>query len=988
MSNNYPITVEQIFKATNGGLDIYNKYLSLPAGVENGKKKFKLREEDKTPSCVLSNKDGIFLLKDFGVSGAKSPITFVMDHFGIEMGDAIKKIAADFNLLPGQTFYKPEKEFADTDLPENYWKVVFKNYENLSTIGRFIEPELAIEYAFKEVDYYEKVIISSKTNRKTLLTVKATNHYPIFVYLPHDVEYNQYPAPVKNKKKDFTAESYWCKLYEPKATKNESGFSSKHSYLGTKPERHVYGLDRILNKTDHKRILDIKSEIAASKDKYYIEELREELNDLMLDQVFVLSGGTDGLNCASLGNDVLWYGSESEQINSKEYQLLKTIAKKVINVPDIDAPGQKYGKEVAGKHWEMLSLWLPKDKMTKGGKDFRDWMNFYKSCDKEQLKNYFNLLLPTALKCKFFDKKVAKNGSVNYKINLSNLHYFLNVNNFYTYKIAHKHIDISTDEQIIFVFIQGNIVRRVTPRDIRRFCLNYIKEKGQKIDVANLILSTPYFNENHLLGLSDIELNFKNYDSENQYFFFQNQLVKISADSIDFKKHGTALNYAWDKSIIKHNIFAEDQFFKYYTDELGRNRVEILRSDCQYQNYLINGSRVFWRKELEEPFTDESKKQAYHEKNRFNLNGDNLTIDEHIKQEQHFLSKCFAIGYLMHRYKRKSYARLIYSMDNCVKDSTNDSKGGTGKSVMFDGLDYLLTNRFFLNGKDKNMTTNNHLLQGVTENNDYLLIEDIDRYIDISFLYTWITSSVKVNPKNSGQYELSFQEFPKVAITSNYGIPSLDDSTMRRVFIISYSDYYHAKNDNYREERRVTHDFNGKELYADWDNSEWVKFFNFLFQCCQFYLQNRQSDIVAPDDNIKINNLKSGIGDSFIEWSNSYFISDNLNTKIPRKEMMSDYSDFVGKSSKSAQAFRTSLQNYCKLNGWQLNPDEQKRASDGRIMINQYDQKKGKNSMVECFYIKAENVVKEPLTDNPEHESQSEKLELFNKQEVDTDIPF
>ena len=355
-NNNYPITVEQIFEATNGGLDIYTKYLSLPAGVENGKKKFKLRDDEKTPSCVLVNRDGIFFLKDFGDTKAKSPITFVMDHFGIEMGDAIKKIAADFSLLPGQTFYKPEKEFADTDLPENHWKVVFKNYENLSTIGRFVEPELAIEYAFKEVSYYEKVIISSKTDRKTLLTVKATNHYPIFAYLEKDVEGNVYPVPVSGKSKPKTkpeSTNNWCKLYEPKATKNESGFSSKHSYLGTKPERHVYGLDRILNKTDYKLILDIKREISASKDKSYIEELREELDDLMLDQVFVLSGGTDGLNCASLDNDVIWFGSESEQINSKEYQLLKTIAKKVINIPDIDAPGQKYGKEVAGKHWEM-----------------------------------------------------------------------------------------------------------------------------------------------------------------------------------------------------------------------------------------------------------------------------------------------------------------------------------------------------------------------------------------------------------------------------------------------------------------------------------------------------------------------------------------------------------------------------------------------------------------------------------------------------------
>lgn len=983
MANDYPITVDQIHDATNGGLDIYNKYLSLPANVENCKVKFKYRESEKTASCVLLKKDDIFFLKDFG-DKVFSPVTFVQDKFGLDFGAAIKLIAQDFNLLPGQTLFRPEKDFSDTELKEGYFKVVFKDYKNLSTIGPYVTAELATEYAFKEIDYYEKVIISSKTDRETLLRVTATDQYPIFAYLESNIVGNEFPVPAKGKNKINHAD-FWCKLYEPKAVKNEKGFSSKHSYLGKKPERYVYGLQRLMSLANYDRIVELKKTEKETKDYLYKKELQEEISDLMIDSVFILSGGTDGLNCASLDNNVIWFGSESEQINYTELEQLKTVAKSVYNIPDIDKPGEKYGKDVAEKYWELQSIWLPKEKMTTNGKDFRDWMNFYKSSKKEELQRYFRNLLPTALKCKFFDKKTAKNGSVSYKINLSNLHYFLNVKNYYTYKIQHKQIDVATDEQIIFVNIQGNVVTKVSTRDIRRFCLNYIKEKGQKIDIANLVLSTPYFNENHLMGLSDISLSFKNYDSENQFFFFKNQVVKISSAGVELKKHGTADNYTWNKSIIDHNILPEEKFFEYKKDDLGRDRVTILRQDCDYQNYLINGSRVFWRKDLEEPFTDAEKKREYHEKNKFNLNGSNLTEIEQIKQEQHYLSKCFALGYLAHRYKRQSFAKLIYVTDNAVKDSVSESKGRSGKSVMFVGLDYLLQNRFFINGKDKNLTTNNHILQGLTENNDYLLLEDIDRYLSLEFLYTWITSSVKVNPKNSGQYELSFFEFPKVAITSNFGIPNLDASTLGRLYIIAFSDYYHAKTDEYQEERRISHDFDGKELYTDWKSDQWNKFYNFLFQCCEFYLQNRHSEILAPQENITINNLKAGIGDSFIEWAGSYFIGETLNVAVPRREMMADYKLSAGKSSKSAQAFKASLQNYCKLNGWTFNPVEAQRKSDGRVVINVYDNSKQKNTTVECFFIKTPDV---PVSINQDQQPETGQADIFNNTNVDADVPF
>lgn len=953
MNNNYPITTEQLYEATNGGLDIYSKYLDLPNNAEKGKVKFKYRDSETTPSCVLSLKDNVYFLVDFG-GKSYNPVSFVMDKFGYEFGYAFKMLCDDFNLTPNGVFYKPEKEFKDTYLELGYFDIKFKPFQSLELIGRFV-PEIENElesYNFHEVEYYEKVIKSSKTQQPTLLKVVATENYPIFAYTPD--------AKV------------WVKLYEPKATKNEKGFSSKHSYLGDKPKRYVHGLERLLKLVDLEYIKEIRERIRTATSKDVKEEYELELDGLLLDSVYCLSGGTDGLNHFSLDpkeHHCIWYNSESEQLNHEEYKLLKTISKQVYNIPDIDKAGVIYGKEVAENYWELKSIWLPKEKMTKNGKDYRDWLNFYKNASKKAIKSNFDNLKNSALKCKFFDS----NGLNKYKINLSNLHYFLNVKNYYTYKIEHKHIDKTSDDQIIFINIVGNIVSKVSPRDIRKFCENYLKNKGQKLEVLNLIKSSPYFNENYLISLDNVQLDFKNYDADTQYFFFQNQVAKITAESIDFKKHGEADNYTWNKSIINHLVAPEQPFFEYCKDDSGRNRVKILREDCQYMKYLINGSRTFWRKELEEPFKNELEKQKYFKENHFTLNGCNLTEEEQIIQEQHFLNKCYAFGYLLHKYKREDTAKMLYIMDDTPKDSEDDANGRTGKSLGLRALRNLAPNRFLIDGKNKSITTDKHIFHGLDEDSSFIEIEDADKFLDVKFFYTKITTGVVVNPKQTKPYELEFEDVPKMALTTNYGLANITGSDVGRLIFVSYSDFYHEKTDNYLERRKVSDDFEGKAFFQTWSKDEYNLFYNFQLQCCQLYLQNQNNEFQAPQNNIFISNLKAGIGDTFFDWADGYFMDENLNNSIPRKEVMKDYTSSGGK--KLGKMFKKSLNDYCKLHAWTLNPASQ-QGKDGRIKINVYDNAKGKHTTEECFYIDAPEAVKPVATEKQE------------PTEIQTDLPF
>ena len=69
--------------------------------------------------------------------------------------------------------------------------------------------------------------------------------------------------------------------------------------------------------------------------------------------------------------------------------------------------------------------------------------------------------------------------------------------------------------------------------------------------------------------------------------------------------------------------------------------------------YVINSSRVYWRKELEYNFDDKSvgEAESYREKHKFDIEGEGLTAEEVAEQKRNLINKIFTIGYMLHRYK-------------------------------------------------------------------------------------------------------------------------------------------------------------------------------------------------------------------------------------------------------------------------------------------------------------------------------------------------
>lgn len=949
MIKDYGITVQQIHDATNGGLDIYVKYFpNLPSGAENGRKPFKYRDTERSPSSYLyKNPDGIYFLHDFG-GKSYSPINFVVDYCNLSFGDAIKRIADDFNLTKKATFYKADVEFKDTKLELTHFKINVKNsVQNFKNIGPYIDKVDLVSYNFYEVESYEKVFFSEKTKCNTLLKVVATENYPIFCYSDNlDV---------------------WAKTYEPKAVKNDKGISNKHGYLGTKPKVYVHGMSRLLQMVDIDYLNELRLKIKETTNKDVKEEYQKELDETLIDEIYITSGGSDGLNVASLGKNAIWLNSETEKLAHNDYVTLKNICKNIYNIPDIDATGRKEALGYSLQYWDLKTIWLQQEKMIANGKDFRDWLVFYSAMDYEKLINQFNLLQPSALRCKFFDSPKKTNGENTYKLNLSNLHYFLTINNFFTYVQERKHVEITSKEEIVFINIgKNNIVKIVSPQIIRNFCEEFLKEKGCGLDLINIVKASPFFSVDKLEGLNRIKLNFKNTAKDSQLFFFKNLVAKVTADDINMRFENKDV-YAFDKTIVTHEVQKEDKLFENSLDVDGNNRVTIHYKGCEYQNFLINASRVHWRKDLEANYKGENKKalkDKYFAENQFTLNGANLSLQEQIVQEQHFLNKCFGIGYILHRFKRSDYAKLLYIMDDLVKDNNDDANGRSGKSVFTNGIKQIFKNYFPLDGKDKTITADKHIFHGFDENNEVIEIEDADISLDLKFFYTKITTGIRVNPKNTKPYLVDFADAAKMIWTTNYGRPNLTGSDIGRLFFVSFSDFYHEKTEGYFEQRKISTDF-GHQLFDDWNKKQWNLFFNFMMQCCQFYLANKNNEFLAPMDNIEINNLNSGLGDTFKNWALDYFTEENLNINIIKEDLYDDYLKTAKKYPKNMSNFKKSIKDYCAVRNrenknnpdhenWFLNPSELAN-SQGRFLMN-VEKDNGKKTTKEFIFIQTKPI--------------------------------
>jgi len=214
------------------------------------------------------------------------------------------------------------------------------------------------------------------------------------------------------------------------------------------------------------------------------------------------------------------------------------------------------------------------------------------------------------------------------------------------------------------------------------------------------------------------------------------------------------------------------------------------------------------------------------------------------------------IGYLLHTYKdpTKSYAVILAEE---TEDETEG--GGAGKGLFFKAIGKLI-NLVSIDGKNFKLDKS-FAFQRVELSTQLIVIEDCRKNVDFEGFYSKITEGVTIEKKNKDEVYISYEDSPKFGFTTNYTINYSGGHGKRRVKVIEFSSFFNHKN-------TPLDFFGGKALFNDWDHDEWNRFYNYMIECVQIYLE---AGIPALDnsDTIIRKNVKLNFGEDFLDYYDS-----------------------------------------------------------------------------------------------------------------------
>lgn len=910
------IKIEELYNKTNSGLDIIHLYYP---DAEPGKF-FRMRDE-RTPSASVKLINGTYKVTDFGNDATSlSPIDVAMQaEGGIPFYQCLCKLASVFkidNYITKET-NKPDIEYSATTEPDCPVTDIITSDTFTPDELKFWLPSMKEEtlqkYGWSAVKSYCVI----KNGKRIKISSNAT--FPMFIRNCGEFQ----------------------KLYKP------YDFNVRFLCVGNKPYNFVNGLQELTaaynDYTKQQESIDEKTGEVTVK------------SDAKLPECVICSGERDAMTAALLGYFPIWFNSETATIPSDTIRQLGKMCERIYNIPDIDTTGKERGNIVALTYPEILTVTLPEwlstyhDAKGKKRKDLRDYAELR---DGKGLASDFKNLLISAKGCKFWEHRETEKG-IKLSISSSYLLQYLKVSGFRK---------LRDGDTFNVVRMDGDIICKSSTIDIRDYIVSEVRRRHLGKDVEDRVLDDKKTSSTVAADLDTIIPDTVAYTSDSQTFRFKNFAVTVRANEVSVNKKASCQFF--DSKVIQHNFRRMASSFS-----SDGKTLKINDKSSHVFRFLINASRLYWRKEFETG--NDAADAEYKEQNHFTIDGSRLSASEIEEQTANLINKLYAIGFILHRYKDASNAMALWVMENKV--TLDDvSSGGSGKSFIFKALAHLL-NIASWNGRDAKLTDNTHILDRVTEETDLLLMQDFKGDTNsFNYFYTFITDNMNKNAKHKASEEIDFTVSPKIAFTSNFAPPikTNDSSSIRRLLFMVYSDYYHAQTEDngYKETRAISDDFGGRNIFdAKYSEEYYNQDFNFLLDCLQFYLQMRAKNIKcqAPLHNVYKRIRRQSMGDNFIDWADNYFAKDgeHLDCFVTIAEARNAFIEYSGLSKTTPQTFKNKLKDWCSQTDYveQFNPPGY-CTSDGKRIMRRMD-----GSPKECIYIlskKTEKAATEPENDN------------------------
>lgn len=937
--------------AIDGGLSyIVHRYPDARESEGKPNRKFKVRQEKTASAGLKWHKDGFWMVTDFGGdSKGRNAIQICMLEDNVDFAQAIRTVAAFYNFAP---------EAAPSIQPGyNCWPARPEESEGLMT------------FAFKEFDLFDLRCLFAEyawralgrtddDRKKNAVTICAYYHLKCLASYTYTKEGKTHEYSSNEQFPIFLwDEGNFKKLYKPKGDKK-----FRFQTYGEKPAGFIHGLAQAQKKRAE---LEASGPATGGNDDDDDDKPRRPGKEVKLPELVYCSGGSDALNVAALGLNVVWPNSETAELMPADFRTMARLADDVYNLPDIDVTGLKAAHALAMKYLELRTIYLPAslrirlDSRGNPCKDVRDFLAYYP-------KHAFMELMETALPYQFWDVEVARDKDGKEKIKFGRVQFTYQFNNVHGYNFLYRNgfarfASEKEKDGFVYVRIENNIVRPIMGNEIKYFIHSFLEDRKMGIDLRNTIYRSPQLSESSLSNLPMFTGDFKAYGPDFQYLFFEKSTWKVTAKGIQEERAGAVDKYIWDHKVIRQKVSVKEPMFKIFQNDAGQWDIDVKDTGCMFFRFLIQTCRVHWRTELEERMNlwqkSRAEQLAYAEKNQlsdddlaeilayqnadeqaryrkeyqFAIDGPLLLPEEIAEQKGHLINRIFSIGYMLHRFKNPAKPWAVFAMDNKLSDE-GESHGGAGKGLVAKGL-YKLLSKVQLDGRNTKLTENPHVFENVDVDTDFVHVEDANEYLPFGFFFAPLTSAMTINPKNKRSFELGFDDSPKFWFDTNFGDRYTDPSSLRRKLYTVFGDYYHENNGEYSETRTPLDDF-GKNLFQDFDDNDWNCFYNFMAQCLAFFLSTDEK-ISPPMGNVSRRNLMSEMGDHFRNWADVYFApeSGRLDNMLAKEDAMNDCINYTKMKHLTAQRFTKSLKAWCSFHAYQLNPAELLN-SQGRLIRN------------------------------------------------------
>ncbi|KFC19344.1 primase-helicase family protein [Chryseobacterium sp. FH1] len=946
------IKADDVLSASNGGLEIFLEIFN----IKDPKKHFQIRDDDDSFSAKLRESKGVFWVKDYGdvngfYSKSKDAINAYAHERALSYFEALRLLASQYGVISEAKAERVDLmrtcrlfEYQGRLNAEGY-EIKTKEFtaEELQTLGPLVTAELCKKMGFHSVAEYswlkepeegEDGFGDPKMNK--VITKRSDDSYPIFAYIEPEKKVTY--SDKDGKPQNFIIKEF-AKILQPKDTK------FRFRYFGSKGQDHIFGMDFV------EKLPKPMIEKEEEDDEGNVTIVKSQASKHP--RLFICSGERDSINMASTGAPVVWFNSETANINPLMIKKLYTLADEIINVPDIDPTGIEASKKLALEFINIRTVWLPESLTKKNSwkgkplKDFTDYVKELYNPDDENNQEFyrrFNTLVDNARPAKFWDEaRTIKDGKavgpVRYNIHYLNAFHFLTLNGFYRMRDPHQ------SDLYYFVRQDKHIIKPQTAQDIKSFFIDFLlekqKENGKRFypdELINMLYASEAVSDKKLSSLELKDFDFSDNTESAQYMFFDKFIWQVTKDGVKQLSKGypryvyeenilnNIIKKQWRKTVDSSSIKIEEDYFKIFKDKEGNWDIIINEKNCDFLNYLINASRVHHKKERER--VPPALWEAYIKKNKFSIDGgliheDNpelgfsLTKDEIYEQKMHLINKIFSYGYLGHNYKQGSKAWMVYAMDNEVSEE-GKSEGRTGKSLMLHRAMFIFKKAEYIGSRNPKVIDNEFLFGRVTEHTKYLLFDDAHKTFPFNRLFTWISGDLNVSVKNKDGFVIPFFNSGKFAYSTNFAPLDLDDSTKDRILFMAFSNWYHGPKPDMPAHKPIN-DF-GYEFFNGWDKVQWNKFFNCTAQCWSFFLSTDEK-IGAPENNIRLRNIMGEMGVSFYEWALDYFAKENLNRDIIKKRALEDLTTKKSNLKNiSSTEFKKRLEYYCEISGLTLNP--------------------------------------------------------------------